>query len=95
MKRNIAHILSIISFTITLVLIVLILNVFLKIFTFINLGGIPLIIPIYICPLCIVLSIISLIKDKNKIAIVSILLNAILLILQITFIVIGAKFILH
>jgi len=95
MKNNIANILGIISFFITLVLIVLILNVFLKIFTFINLAEIPLIMPIYICPACIVLSAISLKKDINKAAIISILLNTVLLILQIAFIIIGAKLTLH
>lgn len=95
MKNNISAILGRISFFITLLLIILMVNVFLKIFTFINLSAIPLIMPIYICPICIILSAISLIKNKNKIAIISILLNAVLLILQITFIIIGAKLTLH
>lgn len=51
--------------------------------------------PIYICPVTLLLAIISLMLKKNKIAYISLILNICIICLEIIFIIVGLRFLIH
>lgn len=84
--------LSIISFGIPIVILISILNWFFRITPFQKLEGLPLMIPTFICPLGIILGIISIKITPNKLAKYSIILNVILFFLPFLYWYFGTYF---
>ena len=84
--------LSIISFGIPIVILISILNWFFKITPFQKLEGLPLMITPFICPIGIILGIISIKITPNKLAKYSIILNAILFFLPFLYWSLGTYF---
>ncbi len=89
--RNLANIFGKISFCIAIVVIFLCVNYFAKIIPFIHVTSFILVMPLYICPLSIILAIFSLTKNKNKWAILGLVLNGIMFLLEIAFIIMGTR----
>ena len=84
--------LSIISFGIPMVIFISILNWFFQITPFQKLEGLPLMITPFICPIGIILGIISIKITPNKLAKYSIVLNAILFFLPFLYWYLGTYF---
>lgn len=94
-KKIISNIFSIISIIISLCISIIILNISLKFLTFVKISSIVYFWPIYICPIGIILSIVSFFIDKNKLSYVGFVLNLILIILQLLFMIIGLRYVGH
>ncbi|AAK80446.1 asparagine N-glycosylation enzyme membrane subunit Stt3 [Clostridium acetobutylicum] len=93
--RKLKKVLGKLSLIIAVLSIILILNVFLKFIPFFNLGGIPLLIPVYVSPIGVILSAVSIIKNKNIPGICGLIINSILVIFQLVFIIIAPRMVLH
>ncbi|MBB6625162.1 hypothetical protein H7E67_17230 [Clostridium gasigenes] len=89
--KKLASIFGKISFCIAIGVIFLCVNYFAKIIPFIHVSSFILIMPLYICPLSIILAIISLSKKKNKWATIGLTLNSIMFLLEIAFIIMGTR----
>ena len=89
--KKLANILGKISFYIAIIVIFLCINYFAKIIPFIHVTSFILVMPIYICPLGMILAIFSLVKIKNKWAILGLILNSIIFLGEIAFIIMGIK----
>ncbi|PJI10500.1 hypothetical protein CUB90_00460 [Clostridium sp. CT7] len=87
--------LEILSFIIGVSSVLLILNIFLRFIPFIKQGEFPLLIPIYVSPLGVIIAILSLIKNKNLIALCGLTINLVLILLEIFFIIIAPSVLLH
>lgn len=88
---NLANIFGKISFYIAVIVMFLCINYFAKIIPFIHVSSFILVMPLYICPLSIILAIFSLAKIKNKCAILGLVLNSIMFLGEIVFIIMGNK----
>ncbi|MBZ9618532.1 hypothetical protein [Clostridium estertheticum] len=89
--ENLANIFGKISFCIAIVVIFLCINYFAKIIPFIHVTSFILIMPLYICPLSVILAIFSLTKKTNKWAMMGLALNSIMFLLEIAFIIMGSS----
>lgn len=95
-SRNlISRIFSSISLAIPLGLVILIINTSIKFFTFIKINSYIYFIPIYVCPLGMIFSILSHKISPNRISVFSFFLNTLLIIAELIFIIIGARYLGH
>ena len=94
-KVNKSLVLAVISIIIPICLIIGILDVNIK---FIPIIRIPMEIyfyPLYLCPITMIFSIISICMKKNKLGFISLIINGSLILLEILFVIVGGRFLLH
>ena len=92
---KIEDILSILSISIPGIIIFFLLNNQIRIIPIIDILNISQMIPIYICPLGIFLGIISMKIRKSKMAYTGIILNIVLMVLDLLFMTIAFRFVMH
>ncbi|MCR3760916.1 hypothetical protein [Clostridium felsineum] len=93
--NKLKRILAVLSLVIAIVSVILILNVFLRVIPFIKLGGLPLLIPIYVSPLGVIIGILSLIKNKNMTGLLGVIMNLALVLCELIFIFFAPRILFH
>lgn len=94
-KYKLSNIFSKISLGIIITMMIMILDISLKFLPFIRISTDMYFLPIYVCPVVVLLSIISLKINKNKLAYVSLGLSLFIILLQGIFITIGLRYLMH
>jgi hypothetical protein len=89
MQKRIWKVINIILFSVSIIIWLLILNWFFTITPFQKLQGMPILITIFICPISIILGVISLKNTQHRIAKWGIVSNSILLILPFLYFILG------
>lgn len=87
--------LAIISIAIPIVLVILTLNINAKFIPGVKVPMDLYIYPLYLCPIAMILSIISLKINKNKVAFISLVINVCLILFEILFLLVGCRFLSH
>lgn len=97
MKNNkkLSNIFSKISLVIIIFIIVAVIDIPLKFIPFIKISTGAYLLPVYLCPLALLLSIISLKLNKSKLGYIALVLNIFMILLEIIFMIVGFKFLIH
>ena len=95
MKRYISKICAWGSLSIGTIITIMILDIPMKFIPFIRIPMDVYFFPLYTCPIGIILSIISLLFGKNKIAIAGLIINLLLFMLEAIFLIMGLRFLMH
>lgn len=94
-KYKLSYIFSMLSFIIVIILIILMLDISVKFLPFIRIPTGVYFWPIFICPIAVILSVISLMIKKSKIGYISLILNLILILLEVIFMIVGFRMLIH
>lgn len=97
MKNNkkVSEIISKISLCIILFIIIIIIDIPLKFIPYVKFSTGAYFMPIYLCPIGMVLSILSLKLNKNKEGYIALILNVFIVLLEVIFMIVGFKFLVH
>lgn len=94
-KNKLSYMFSKISLFILIIMIIILIDIPTKFLPFVRFSTGFYFLPIYICPVTLLLAIISLMLKKNKIAYISLILNICIICLEIIFIIVGLRFLIH
>jgi hypothetical protein len=94
-KKRISVIFASISVCIPVCAVILILNITMKFLPFIRLSTSTYFGFAYVCLVGLILAIVSLLKEKNKLAYVGLGLNLLLIVFQFMFVIIGVRYLIH
>lgn len=89
--KNIANTLGKVSFGLAILTIFLCINYFAKLIPFIHVSSFILFMPLYLCPIALVLAGFSLVKSKSIWAILGAVLNGLMFLGEIAFFIMGAS----
>lgn len=97
MKNNkkLSDILSKLSLVIILFIVMVIIDIPLKFIPYIKISTETYFLPFYLCPIGLFLSILSLRLNNNKVGYITLLLNLFIILLEIIFMIVGFKFLVH